>query len=45
MEELAKCANIESKGVQDLRNWWPMPVFEMTREPKCDKRKTKKEGD
>lgn len=45
LKELERCSNIESKGVQDIQDLFPMPVFEMTREPKCDRRKTGKEGE
>ncbi len=43
-EQLDRCTNLESKGVQDIKQWHNIPVYEMTREPKCDKRKPEKEG-
>ena len=43
-EQMGRCGNIESKGIQLIKKFGPMPVYEMTREPKCDKRKPKEEG-
>lgn len=50
-EQLDKCTNLRCRGVHDLQDaqedkiWRNIPVYEMTREPKCDKRKDRKEGD
>lgn len=44
LEQMEKCTNIESKGIQPIKKLGPMPVYEMTREPKCDKRKQTEEG-
>lgn len=44
MDRLEHCANIKTLGIQEIRDLWPMEVFEMTREPMCDRRKPEKEG-
>lgn len=38
-DQLDKCSNLKSEGLRDLPRWQNIPVYEMTREPKCDKRK------
>ncbi len=36
--ELEKMSNLSSLGLRDLVRFGTMPVYEMTEEPKCDKR-------
>ena len=36
--ELEKMSNLSSLGLRDLERFGTMPVYEMTEEPKCDKR-------
>ena len=36
--ELEKMKNVTAMGVRELVRFGTMPVYEMTEEPKCDKR-------
>lgn len=39
--ELEKLSNVTALGVRDLVRFGAMPVYEMTEEPKCDRRAKK----